>query len=196
MKMSGEYTLNADRETVWKALNDPDVLKASIPGCETIEKISDTEMEAVATAKVGPVKAKFKGKVELSDLDPPNSYTIAGEGAGGAAGFAKGAARVSLADAEGGGTVLSYDVDATVGGKLAQIGQRLIDGAAKKMADSFFASFAEQVGGTVPAAAAAEPEAPGEMAATLDAERGRSRQMIYGGLALLAVLIVLSFFIF
>lgn len=194
MKMSGEYTLNADRQTVWNALNDPEVLKASIPGCESIEKHSDTEMEAVATAKVGPVKAKFKGKVELSDLDPPNSYTISGEGSGGAAGFAKGGAKVALSDADGGGTVLKYDVDATVGGKLAQIGQRLVDGAAKKMADEFFSNFAEQVGGKAPEPAAAAEDAGGdeiadEMEAMSTTQTGSST-LVYVGLGILAIAII------
>ena len=191
MKMSGEYTLNAGREAVWQALNDPEVLRLCIPGCESIEKLSDTEMEAVATAKVGPVKAKFKGKVQLSDLDPPNSYTISGEGSGGAAGFAKGGAKVTLADADGGGTVLAYDVDATVGGKLAQIGQRLVDGAAKKMADQFFQAFADQVGGTVEAEpeAAATEQFSEEVMQRMDTERQRSRTIMYVGLALLAALI-------
>lgn len=195
MKMSGEYTLNAGREAVWKALNDPDVLKASIPGCESITMLSETEMEAVAVAKVGPVKAKFKGKVQLSDLDPPNGYTITGEGSGGAAGFAKGGAKVKLLDAEGGGTVLSYDVDANVGGKLAQIGQRLVDGAAKKMASQFFESFAEQVGGTVEEAeTAAPPGLSSEVQERFETERSRSKQLIYGGLALIALLVLYALF--
>lgn len=141
MKMSGEYTLPADRQTVWAALNDPDVLSASIPGCEAFEKVSDTEFQATAVSKIGPVKARFKGEVTLSEIDPPNSYKISGQGQGGVAGFAKGSAVVSLADAEGGGTVLTYDVDAQVGGKIAQIGQRLVNGAAKKTADQFFENF-------------------------------------------------------
>ena len=141
MKMSGEHVINAGREAVWEALNDPAVLKDCIPGCQEITKISDTEMQAVVLAKVGPVKAKFKGKIKLSDLDPPNGYTITGEGSGGAAGFAKGGAKVALEDV-GGKTRLTYEVDAQIGGKLAQIGQRLIDGTAKKMADEFFAKFA------------------------------------------------------
>ena len=198
MKMTGEYTLNASKEAVWQALNDPDVLKECIPGCESIDMTSDTSFEAVATAKVGLVKAKFKGNVELSDLDPPNGYTISGEGSGGAAGFAKGGAKVTLADAEGGGTVLSYDVDATVGGKLAQIGQRLIDGAAKKMADEFFSKFAEQVGGKVeeePEAATAETaSAESEAAKQFEAERGRSKNLIYVGLAAIAAVILWSLF--
>lgn len=143
MKMSGEHFIPADREAVWEALNDPEILKESLPGCQEITKISDTEMQATVVAKVGPVKAKFKGKIKLSDLDPPNSYTITGEGSGGVAGFAKGSARVSLADTEG-GTTLSYDVEAQIGGKLAQIGQRLIDGTAKKMANEFFTNFSDQ----------------------------------------------------
>ena len=146
MDMTGEYHIPASRETVWKALNDPDVLKQCIPGCEELEKKSDTEFAAKVTAKVGPVKAKFGGAVTMSDLDPPNGYTISGEGTGGAAGFAKGGAKVALTE-DGGVTVLSYTVNATVGGKLAQIGSRLIDSTAKKMANDFFAKFAEVVGG-------------------------------------------------
>ncbi len=145
MKMSGERLIEASRETVWEALNDPDVLKASIPGCQELNKTSDTAFEAVAQAKVGPVKAKFKGNVELSDIDPPNGYTISGQGNGGAAGFAKGGATVRLEEVSPGQTLLKYDVDANVGGKLAQIGQRLVDGAAKKMADEFFENFSAQV---------------------------------------------------
>jgi carbon monoxide dehydrogenase subunit G len=146
MDMTGEYRIPASRETVWKALNDPDVLKECIPGCEEIEKKSDTEFAAKVTTKVGPVKAKFGGNVQLSDLDPPNGYTISGEGTGGAAGFAKGGAKVNLAE-DSGDTVLTYTVHATVGGKLAQIGSRLIDSTAKKLAGQFFANFAEAVGG-------------------------------------------------
>ncbi len=145
MEMSGEYTITAPRQAVWDALNDPEILKACIPGCDTLEKTSDTEMSATVTAKVGPVKAKFKGEVTLSEIDPPNGYRISGEGKGGAAGFAKGGAKVTLSDAEGGGTLLEYTVDATVGGKLAQIGSRLIDATAKKMSGEFFGAFAEKV---------------------------------------------------
>ena len=146
MDMTGEYRIPASRETVWKALNDPDILKQCIPGCDEIDKKSDTEFSAKVTAKVGPVKAKFGGDVTLSELDPPNGYTISGQGTGGAAGFAKGGAKVALAE-DGSETVLSYSVNATVGGKLAQIGSRLIDSTAKKMAGQFFAKFAEVVGG-------------------------------------------------
>jgi uncharacterized protein len=144
MTMSGEVQLNAPREEVYKKLNDPEVLKACIPGCEQLDKLSDTEFQATSTMKVGPVKARWKGKVTLSDLDPPNGYKISGEGEGGVAGFAKGGAAVALSEKDG-GTLLSYNVEAQIGGKLAQLGQRLIAGAAKKMADDFFVKFAKSV---------------------------------------------------
>lgn len=146
MDMTGEYRIPAPRQTVWEALNDPEVLRQCIPGCEEIDKLSATEMTAKVTAKVGPVKARFSGKVTLSDLDPPNGYRISGEGTGGAAGFAKGGAAVKLAD-DGEGTRLNYTVEAHVGGKLAQIGSRLVDAAAKKVADDFFRNFKQKVGG-------------------------------------------------
>ena len=144
MTMTGEYQLPVAREVVWVKLNDTETLKACIPGCESFDKLSDTEYQAVAVTKIGPVKAKFKGKVTLSDLDPPKGYKISGQGDGGVAGFAKGGATVKLAP-KNGGTVLSYNVDAQIGGKLAQLGQRLVNGAAKKIADDFFANFANAV---------------------------------------------------
>ena len=144
MTMSGEVQLPATREAVWTKLNDPVVLKSCVPGCEQLDKVSDTEFQAIASLKVGPVKARWKGKVRLSDLDPPNGYKISGEGEGGVAGFAKGGATVALAEKDG-GTLLSYNVEAQIGGKLAQLGQRLINGAAKKTADDFFANFAKAV---------------------------------------------------
>jgi uncharacterized protein len=171
MDMTGEFRIPASRQRVWEALNDPEVLKAAIPGCETIEKISDTELKAKVVAKVGPVKATFNGKVTLADLDPPNGYTIQGEGTGGVAGFAKGSAKVSLRE-EDGLTVLGYAAQAHVGGKLAQIGSRLIDATARKMAEDFFGRFvgavapdkAEEAGATVggggAARVAAEPLRP------------------------------------
>lgn len=144
MKMSGEQVIPAPQARVWEALNDPEILRQSIPGCQEMVKHSPTEFSAKVTAKVGPVKANFAGDVTLSQLDPPNSYVISGQGTGGAAGFAEGGAAVRLEDA-GGQTKLVYDVDAKVGGKLAQIGSRLIDSTARRMADDFFRRFAEVV---------------------------------------------------
>lgn len=156
MDMSGEYRILAPRETVWAALNDPDTLKECIPGCDSLEKTSDTEMNASVTAKVGPVKAKFKGSVTLSDINPPESYKISGEGKGGAAGFAKGGADVSLAE-DGAETILTYTAKAQVGGKLAQLGSRLIDSTAKKMADEFFGNFSKKLNISSDTEASAEP---------------------------------------
>ena len=160
MEMSGEYKIPAPRADVWAALNDPDVLRQSIPGAESVDKISDDEFEAVAKAKVGPVSARFKGKVKLTDIDPPNGYTISGEGTGGAAGFAKGSAKVALAETDDGGTLLSYSVTAQVGGKLAQIGQRFIDSTAARMSEEFFNNFSSLAGG---AKVEHEPEIVDEM---------------------------------
>jgi len=145
LELKGSFDLAAPKQQVWDALNDPEVLKGCIPGCEEIDKTSDTSFSAKVTAKVGPVKAKFTGDVTLSDLDPPNAYKISGEGKGGAAGFAKGGANVSLKDNDSGGTTLEYAVTAQVGGKLAQIGSRLIDSTAKKMAREFFETFGKMV---------------------------------------------------
>ena len=147
MELKGTRVIAADRQTVWAALNDADVLKACIPGCEELTGSAEEGFEAKVTQKIGPVKAKFTGVVTLSDVVEAESYTISGEGKGGAAGFAKGGAKVTLADVEG-GTELSYDVDASVGGKLAQLGSRLIDGFSKKMADQFFEKFQAVVEGT------------------------------------------------
>jgi carbon monoxide dehydrogenase subunit G len=160
MEMTGEYRIPAPRQHVWEGLNDPEILKQSIPGCQTIEKVSDTELTAKVVAKVGPVRATFNGKVTLSDLDPPKGYTISGEGSGGVAGFARGSAKVKL-DEDGEATVLKYEVQAHVGGKLAQIGSRLIDATSRKMAEDFFGRFVaamapEQAGSPPPAAAAGE----------------------------------------
>ena len=157
MEMTCEQLIPLPQQRVWEALNDPAILKACIPGCESIEKISDTEYKVVMTAAIGPVKAKFNGKLLLADLIPPHSYSIAFEGSGGAAGFGKGAAQVSLLP-EGSGTRLTYKATASVGGKLAQIGSRLIDGVARKMSDDFFARFNQVVAPTgTPAAAPARP---------------------------------------
>jgi carbon monoxide dehydrogenase subunit G len=143
LEMTGEYLLPVARKTVWEALNDPAMLKRSIPGCQELERKSPTEFAAVVVSKIGPVKARFKGNVRLEDLNPPSGYRIVGEGEGGVAGFAKGGAVVTLVDAPEGGTVLNYRAEAQVGGKLAQLGQRLLAGTARKMADQFFANFAE-----------------------------------------------------
>ncbi len=142
MDFTGRYVIPAPADAVWAALNDPEILKHCIPGCEELDKTSPTEFMAVATLKIGPVKARFRGKVALSDLDPPRHCRLSGEGQGGVAGFAKGEAEVVLSPADD-GTVLSYVAKATVGGKLAQIGQRLIDGAAKQIADDFFGRFTQ-----------------------------------------------------
>lgn len=166
MNMTGERFIAAPRVAVWAALNDTEVLRACIPGCESLEKTSDTQMKAVAGIKLGPVSAKFQGQVTLSDLDPPNGYRISGEGKGGPAGFAKGGAEVRLIDKDA-GTLLTYVVDAQVGGKIAQVGARLIDATAKTMAEQFFKKFAAIVekpaAVAAPVAAAAMPakEEPG-----------------------------------
>ena len=159
MQMTGDYRIEAPREAVWAALNDPEVLKASIPGCEELEQTADDAFEAKVRAKVGPVSARFAGAVTLSDIVAPESYTISGEGKGGAAGFASGGAKIRLDALDDGATQLHYEVDAKVGGKLAQLGSRLIDSTAKKMADQFFTTFAEQVSTAAPAAATEAPEA-------------------------------------
>ena len=145
MDMSGERRIPAPREKVWAALNNPEILRTSIPGCETLERLEDNSLKATASVKVGPISAKFAGKVQLLDLDPPNGYRIEGEGQGGVAGFAKGGAVVRLT-ADGAATVLSYEVKAQVGGKIAQLGARLIDATAKQMADAFFDRFTATVG--------------------------------------------------
>jgi carbon monoxide dehydrogenase subunit G len=144
MEMSGEYRIPAPRETVWLALNDPVILRECIPGCQSLEKTSETTMTAKVQAKVGPVKANFTGDVTLSNIDPPRGYTISGEGKGGVAGFAKGGADVALEEA-GDDTILRYTAKAQVGGKLAQIGARLIDATAKQIADEFFSNFAKKL---------------------------------------------------
>ena len=149
MDMTGERRIPAPRQQVWEALNDPEVLRACIPGCDTMERTGENQLKATASLKIGPISAKFGGKVTLSEIDPPNGYTISGEGAGGVAGFAKGGAKVALLD-DGDGTLLKYDVKAQVGGKIAQLGARLIDATAKQMSDQFFDRFTARL---TPAAA-------------------------------------------
>jgi carbon monoxide dehydrogenase subunit G len=152
LTMNGEVQIDAPRDVVWAKLNDPEILQASIPGCDKLEKTEDG-FRASAKIKIGPVSARFSGKVVLSDLDPPNGYRISGEGEGGVAGFAKGGAVVRLVENEG-GTLLTYEVDAQIGGKLAQLGQRLINGSAKKISDEFFLAFGQLVNGSRPAQSA------------------------------------------
>ena len=194
MDMNGEYRIPAPRERVWAALNDPEILRQAIPGCESVTKTSDTDMEAAVTAAVGPVKARFKGKVTLSDINPPESYTITGEGTGGAAGFAKGSAQVSLRE-DGADTIMTYVVKANVGGKLAQIGSRLIDGTAKKMADEFFTRFvALSSAPTANEAAVAEEAAPAAAVALAEPSRGIPTAVWISGLvvAVLAILYLVN----
>lgn len=214
MDMTGEYRIAAPRSAVWAALNDPDTLKACIPGCESLEKAGE-EMTATVVAKIGPVKAKFSGKVRFENVDAPNGYSIVGEGTGGVAGFAKGGADVKLSD-DGAGTLLAYTAKAQVGGKLAQLGSRLIDGTAKMMADQFFAAFSEKVGAAatgfdatpvtvdggeaavkedalervVHAAEAAERQVE-ERVETAAIRSGPSGPMLWGLIALAAVVVVL-----
>ena len=195
MEIKGEYRIPASREKVFAALNDPAVLQACIPGCESLEKVSDTEMKAKVRMRVGPVSASFSGKVTLSDIDPPNGYRISGEGQGGAAGFAKGGAVVTLRE-EAGDTVLNYNVDAQVGGKIAQVGARLIDGTAKKLADEFFSKFATTVGGPAPDAGTAIGAIAGTAPPTVPvtspqpdaAQRGAKHWLVIGvGVAVLVL---------
>lgn len=188
MDMTGEQLIALPQQRVWEALNDPEILKACIPGCETMEKVSESEYHVVMSASVGPVKARFNGKLLLSDLKPPNSYSLAFEGSGGAAGFGKGSSTVTLSPADG-GTRLSYTAHATVGGKLAQVGSRLIDGVARKMADDFFTKFNQAL---VPA-----PQ-PGAVAASASAqhpEKSRSRVPVWIWIAGVVVLLALALFL-
>ncbi|MEX2468829.1 MAG: carbon monoxide dehydrogenase subunit G, partial [Pseudohongiellaceae bacterium] len=180
MEMQSQQLIPASRETVWRALNDTGVLEASMPGCERFEETGENEYLALVTARVGPVKAKFKFNVQLTEIDPPNGYVIQGEGQGGAAGFAKGSARVSLSD-EGEQTLLSYTVKASVGGKLAQLGGRLIDGTAKKMADEFFSNFIAEVAGDE-----AEKPAPASSGGEEAGRRTIPWIWLAGGLVLIA----------
>lgn len=153
MKLKDSVVIAQDRDTVWRALNDPQVLRQSIPGCQELEQLDEENMKAAVVIKVGPVKARFKGGVSLSEINAPESYLLSGKGEGGVAGFAKGTARVVLEDQGPSETLLSYDVDAVVGGKLAQLGARLLDSTAKKLARQFFNDFGRAVDGDQPALA-------------------------------------------
>ncbi|MBI3495917.1 MAG: carbon monoxide dehydrogenase subunit G [Proteobacteria bacterium] len=202
MEMTGQYRIPAPRQRVWAALNDPEILRQAIPGCEEIEKTSDTSFTAKVRAKVGPVSATFTGAVTLSDLDPPNAYTISGEGKGGVAGFAKGGAKVRLLE-DGDGTILQYTVTANVGGKLAQIGSRLIDATANKLSAEFFAHLGTLITAGAPAgetssAAASAMAAPSEPPADAPPSQGQATKGLppwvwVGGVVLFVVLIVLFF---
>lgn len=197
MDMTGEYRISAPQDRVWDALNDPDILKQAVPGCTKMQKTSKTTFEAKVTAKVGPVKANFAGAVTLSDVDAPNGYTISGEGKGGAAGFAKGGATVTL-EPDGDGTLLKYSVNAAVGGKLAQIGSRLIDATAKKMAADFFNRFGEVVAGD-PEASIGAPTVNDDPPATLspsssgDGGGGLHPFVWVGGVVVVAFIVLLIF---
>ncbi len=190
MDISGEYRIPAPKEQVWRALNDPAILEQAIPGCRRIGKVSDTEMTATVVAKFGPVKAVFSGRVTLSDLDPPHGYTIAGEGEGGAAGFGKGSARVTLAEADD-ETVLRYTAEVQIGGKLAQVGQRLVGSTAKKTADDFFADFAAAVAAEAPPAEAPAVPVPEP---TLPVGQQRGVRSLAWSIGLLIVIVALWVF--
>lgn len=181
MQMTGEQGIAAPRQTVWQALNDPEVLRQCIPGCQSLEKEADDRFAAIAEIKIGPIGARFKGNVQLSDIDAPNGYTIMGSGNGGIAGSAKGGAKVRLTDAPGGGTLVSYNVEAEVGGRMAQLGGPIIDATAKNLAGKFFAKFGEVVSGEV-ATAAAQPRSGGISATAPSAPaEARSRALVAGG---------------
>ncbi|MEZ5831340.1 MAG: carbon monoxide dehydrogenase subunit G [Dongiaceae bacterium] len=194
MELTGQERIAAPRTQVWQALNDPEILKACIPGCESIEMISPTEMKARVALKVGPIKASFAGQVTLSEIDPPNGYTISGEGSGGSVGGAKGSAQVRLTE-DGGGSVLSYRVSSQVTGKIAQLGARLVDSAAQKLAGDFFGKFREVVSAPVPAqtemATAGHP-APVAAGPTMPAQGSPWPWFLAGAVAIGAILIWLA----
>jgi len=193
MDMTGEYRITAPQKKVWDALNDPDILKQCITGCEEVQKTSPTEFTAKVLARVGPVSARFGGKVTLSDLDPPNGYKISGEGQGGVAGFAKGGAEVRLTP-DGDATKLTYKVTAQVGGKLAQIGSRLIDSTARKYADDFFAKFAAIVGAPAPAVPEVAPKPPVSTPAPMPAAGMRLPPVVWAAILAALVAAMLYFF--
>ena len=197
MDFTGEYKVPASRDKVWEALNDVDILKLCIDGCEELNKDSDNEFSAKVTAKVGPVRAKFTGKVTLSDIDPPNGYTISGEGQGGVAGFAKGGAIIKLVEGDG-ATILHYEAKAEVGGKLASVGSRLVEGVAKKTADDFFGKFVKIVsdGEADPTSKIVEAGRDGELADSISTQsiagRGGLSPMVWG-VGLVAIVAILLF---
>jgi hypothetical protein len=185
MEMSGEERIPATQAETWTALNDPEILKACVPGCESIERVAENEYQVLMVARIGPVSAKFKGKLALSELDPPNAYAITFEGQGGAAGFGKGSARVRLAP-EGAGTLLRYEVKASVGGKLAQIGSRLVDAAARKISQDFFAAFNATVGAQH---GAGDTHAPGPVPRDPDLPKVSNASLIFFAAGVLVVVL-------
>jgi carbon monoxide dehydrogenase subunit G len=193
MELTQTRSIAAPPATVWAALNDPEILKACLPGCETLERVSDTELNAVIAARVGPVQSRFTGRVQLADINPPTSYTLRFEGQGGAAGFANGEARVSLAPEAGDATALTYTASARVGGKIAQLGSRLIDGVAAKLADDFFGAFAERVGR--PAAGATAEVAPSTAVSSTAPQRAGSGGRRIAVIALIVVALVLIYWL-
>lgn len=198
MQFAGQYHLPGKPQTVWSALNDPEVLKACIPGCQTLDRTDHTHFVASARLKIGPMNSTFKGTITLTDMDPPRRCVLTGQGQGGVAGFAKGSAEINLTPAEA-GTMLSYTAKANVGGKLAQIGQRLLDGAARQIADDFFARFSTQVAGVEEAALSfpdvvAEPPSPiSSPEAPLPPRRGATAEIWVIGL-IAVIVILLAFF--
>jgi len=188
MILEGDTLIPADRRMVWKALNDPEMLRACIPGCQSLERQSDTDFSSSVRAAIGPVSATFGAKITLSEIDPDRGYTISGEGKGGAAGFARGKARVDLED-EKGGTRLRYSADVNVGGKLAQVGSRLIQGTAKKLSEDFFVALSERLGGTPAAAEVAGASADAAGAAARRAGAA-GRRLLWGGLIVVLLIAV------
>ncbi len=191
MKLSGSYQINLSKQKVWEALNDPEILKKAIPGCEEFKKNSDTEFTATATNKIGPFNASFTGDIELTDLDPPNSYKITGSG-NSPVGFASGEATVKLEDNEK-GTNLIYEVEANVGGKIAQVGSRLIDMTAKKMADIFFGKFSELI--STENSSSSEQISEKKIDQTIEAKPKKQNQkiLIYAGVAAILAILIYSF---
>ena len=192
MKLSGSYQINLSKEKVWEALNDPEILKKSIPGCEEFKKNSDTEFTATATNKIGPFNASFTGDIELTDLNPPNSYKITGSG-NSPVGFASGEAKVKLEDYEN-GTNLIYEVEANVGGKIAQVGSRLIDMTAKKMADIFFGKFSELISTDDSSSSEQMSEEKVDQTTEVKPKKQNQKILIYAGVVAILAILVYSFF--
>ena len=192
MKLSGSYQINLSKEKVWEALNDPEILKKAIPGCEEFKKNSDTEFTATATNKIGPFNASFTGDIELTDLNPPNSYKITGSG-NSPVGFASGEATVKLEDNEG-GTNLVYEVEANVGGKIAQVGSRLIDMTAKKMADIFFGKFSELISIEESSSSASLSDEKIDERFTNETKKQNQKILVYAAVAVAVAILIYSFF--